>query len=559
MAAVVLGVLAAAPTALAGSAVRLSAAPHLSHPFRHAVEASRTFQMVGVRWQGGGRVRLQARSTSGRWTRWVALSQEAPVWTGPARRIRLHRQGDVHGLKVTFITTPRVPAPAAGTVIPALAVRPGIVTRAGWHADESIRRAAPTYAPELKMVFVHHTDTATSAPCSDSARIVRGIYTYHVRTNGWNDIGYNFLVDKCGTVFEGRYGGMTKPVIGAQTKGFNIGSAGIAIIGTYSSARPRPAAVAALERLIAWRLDVAHVDPASRVDMVSSGNPRYRAGRHVVMNAVSGHRNGFPTSCPGSALYALLPRIRAAARAIGLPKIWAPAHTPNLHRIAPDAALPLDFRAKLSKRMAFTLAIRRPDGRVIATRRHTNDHVHWTWGGHAPVLPGGLYRWTISAPGARGFQGTLGVLPLWGLRAPPDAFSVSQGSATAGGLASLEHPDGSTLDIAPAGGDPQTALVTDFDLTTTRPVARAATLAGASVATTAGGPVDIALWDFGSSSWVDIGSCTSTPGRACKVESPAAGHEFASWNGASSSAQMRARYTFPGGVAVDAAHALLRG
>ncbi len=175
------------------------------------------------------------------------------------------------------------------------------------------------------------------------------------------------------------------------------------------------------------------------------------------------------------------------------------------------------------------------------------------------MLPGGLYRWTISAPGARGFEGTLGVLPLWGLRAPPDAFSVSQGSATGGGLASLEHPDGSTLDIAPAGGDPQTELVTDFDLPTTRPVARAATLAGASVATTAGGPVDIALWDFGSSSWVAIGSCTSTPGRACKVEIPAAGHEFASWNGASSSAQMRARYTFPGGVAVDAAHALLRG
>ena len=86
----------------------------------------------------------------------------------------------------------------------------------------------------------------------------------------------------------------------------------------------------------------SHVDPESRVEMVSSGNPRYRAGRHVVMNAVSGHRDGYPTSCPGSALYALLPRIRAAALAIGLPKIWAPTHTPNLHRIAPDAAIPLD-------------------------------------------------------------------------------------------------------------------------------------------------------------------------------------------------------------------------
>ncbi len=203
----------------------------------------------------------------------------------------------------------------------------------------------------------------------------------------------------------------------------------------------------------------------------------------------------------------------------GMPKIWGPTHRQSLHRIAPDAVLPLELRAKFSKRMAFTLTIRRPDGRVVATRRHTNGHIRWTWGGHAPVLPGGTYRWVISAAGARGFEGTLGVLPLWGLRAPPDAFSVSQGSVTGGGLASLEHPDGSTLDIASAGGSPQTELVTDFDLDTTRPVALAATRAGASVATTAGGPVDVALWDFGSSSWVDIGSCTSTPGRACKVES----------------------------------------
>ncbi len=232
------------------------------------------------------------------WTRWVALSQEAPVWTGPARRIRLHRHGDVHGLRVTFITSPRVAAPPPGTVIPRSPSGRGSSRAQDGTPTSQSGVPTPTYASELKMVFVHHTDTATSAPCSDSARIVRGIYAYHVRTNGWNDIGYNFLVDKCGTVFEGRYGGMTKPVIGAQTKGFNTGSAGIAIIGTYSSARPRPAAVAALERLIAWRLDVAHVDPASRVDMVSSGNPRYRAGRHVVINAVSGSPQRLPDLVP---------------------------------------------------------------------------------------------------------------------------------------------------------------------------------------------------------------------------------------------------------------------
>jgi hypothetical protein len=556
---VILGSLAGAPAALAGGAVRLEAAPHLARPFTHPVEAGHTFQLVGVHWRGSGAVRLQAFTTHGAWTRWVALDRMQPVFTGPARRIRLRRTGRVHDVRVTFVTSPRIPAPRPGSVVPMLAVRPSIVTRAGWHANEAMRRAAPLYAPELKMVFVHHTDTATSAPCSESARIVRGIYAYHVRVNGWNDIGYNFLVDKCGTVFEGRYGGMTKPVIGAQTGGFNTGSSGIAVIGTYTSARPPHAAVQALERLIAWRLDVAHVNPTSRVEMTSAGNPRYRAGRHVIMNAVSGHRDGYPTSCPGSALYALLPRIRAAARSIGLPKIWNPRHLPNLHRIAPDAALPLLMRAKFSRVTPFTLTIRAPGGEVIARRRHTNHHVRWTWNGRAAVLPGGTYRWSISAPRALAFSGILGTLPLWGLRAPPDGFSVTQGTVTGGNLASLAHPEGETLDIAPAGGSPETELVTDVGLPATRAVALAGTLAGASVATTSGGTAGIAFWDFGSSSWVDAGSCTAVPGRACKVQVPSAGHELASWDAGSAAARMRVRFTFPGAVSVDSVHALLNG
>jgi N-acetylmuramoyl-L-alanine amidase len=539
------------------------------------------FDLVGLHWKGPGAVSFRTQAPGAVWSAWQAAAPEtedlpdrgsaegagrrgwklgSPYWTGPATRIQYRFDGRVRRLRAFFVwSDPGSGSTASGLHLLASPSRPGIIRRADWGADESIVRAPPAYAPAVQFAVVHHTAGTNSYSESESAAIVRGIERYHILANGWNDIGYNFLVDKCGTIFEGRYGGMTKPVIGAQTKGFNTASAGIAIIGTYSSARPRPAAVVALERLIAWRLDVAYVDPSSRVEMVSSGNPRYRAGRRVVFNAVSGHRDGYPTSCPGSALYALLPRIRAAARAAGLPKIWSPSHTPNLHRIAPDAALPLELRAKFSKRTAFTLTIRAPDGAVVARRRHTNHHVRWTWGGRAPVLPGGAYSWSISAPGARGFAGPLGVLPLWGLRAPPDGFSVTRGTVTAGGLASLAHPEGSTLDIAPARGDPRTELVTEFGFPTTRPVATAGTLAGASAATTAGGPVDVALWDYGSSSWVDIGSCTAVPGRACKVQGPAAGHTFATWDAPSSSARMRVRLTFPGAAAVDSAHALLNG
>ena len=97
-----------------------------------------------------------------------------------------------------------------------------------------MRRAAPRYADAVHMVFVHHTDTPNGYAPGDVPAIIRSIYTYHVRSNGWNDIGYNFLVDAYGRVFEGRAGGIDRPVIGAQTQGFNTGSVGIAVIGNGS-------------------------------------------------------------------------------------------------------------------------------------------------------------------------------------------------------------------------------------------------------------------------------------------------------------------------------------
>src|SRR5581483_1690954 len=107
-----------------------------------------------------------------------------------------------------------------------------------------------------------------------SAAIVRGIELYHVRANGWNDIGYNFLVDRYGQIFEGRAGGVDRNVIGAHAEGFNTGSVGVAVLGNYSSASLTPAAERSLVKLLAWRLDVAHVDPLGVVTRLSGGNAK---------------------------------------------------------------------------------------------------------------------------------------------------------------------------------------------------------------------------------------------------------------------------------------------
>src|SRR5262249_5646975 len=128
---------------------------------------------------------------------------------------------------------------------------PAIVPRADWQADEKIVRAHPLYEPVLKLAVVHHTAGTNDYTPEESAAIVRGIEVYHVKGNGWNDIGYNFLVDRYGTVYEGRGGGITRNVIGAHALGFNNGTVGVSLIGNFQSTAPPPAMQSALVRLLA--------------------------------------------------------------------------------------------------------------------------------------------------------------------------------------------------------------------------------------------------------------------------------------------------------------------
>jgi len=199
--------------------------------------------------------------------------------------------------------------------------RPPIVGRAGWQADESIRRAAPAYSSAAKVVFVHHTTSSNGYDCSQSPAIIRGEYAYHTLALGWNDIGYNFLIDRCGTVYEGRYGGVDRPVIGAQTYGFNTDSAGVAVIGTYSSTAAPPAVLASVARLAAWKLSLAGLAPTGTSTLVESAadSHGFVAGRSYVLPTISGHRDGYATACPGDALYAQLPAVRLLAAANGGP------------------------------------------------------------------------------------------------------------------------------------------------------------------------------------------------------------------------------------------------
>jgi hypothetical protein len=280
---------------------------------------------------------------------------------------------------------------------------PPLITRPAWGANEAIRRAAPLYARSLQLAVVHHTAGSNSYTASQSAAIVRGIEVYHVKGNGWNDIGYNFLVDKYGQVFEGRYGGVDKNVIGAHAEGFNTGSVGIALMGTYGSTAPTAAEKTALVNLLAWRLDLAHVDPLSTLTYTSGGNARFPAGTPVFLRAVSGHRDTGFTTCPGSVLYAQLGALARQAATTGLPKLYAPTVQGQLGGL-------VRFQGRLSAALPWTVTVSDSTGAVVASGSGTSNVIDWTW--DASTAAQASYTWTISANDVRPASGVIGTAPV---------------------------------------------------------------------------------------------------------------------------------------------------
>ncbi|MCD7441706.1 N-acetylmuramoyl-L-alanine amidase [Streptomyces lincolnensis] len=196
---------------------------------------------------------------------------------------------------------------------PYIGPRPRIVTRRGWGANEKLRERKFVYTKKVKAAFVHHTASGNGYRCAQAPSVIRGIYRYHVKSMGWRDIGYNFLVDKCGNIYEGRAGGVAKPVLGAHTLGFNTNSMGIAVLGSHGATKPPAATVKAIARLTAWKLGLHGANPRGKTYLKSGGGNLYRKGKNVRLNVISGHRDGFATECPGWQLYRKLDTTRTKA------------------------------------------------------------------------------------------------------------------------------------------------------------------------------------------------------------------------------------------------------
>ena len=349
-AAVVTAASAVAPIPMAWSAPQLRIAelavpamPTLSTtfarirlPFVRAVTTPFPLSHLGVRWTGteGAVVEIRTAAVPGRWGPWerVDVSHDLGdehrrevlsglVRADGARLVQARARGDARDVRVVAIDAVHGPRHLvrAGGVEPAGAdvAQPGVVTRAQWGADEGMRRPTPpSFAPVTRMV-VHHTVTPNDDP--DPASTMRAMYAYHVRANGWDDLGYNFVIDAAGRVYEGRwaraYAAGEVPtgesldgqgVQGAHAEDDNAGSVGVALMGTFADRRPPPAAVDALQRVLAWKADGNGID--------TLGSTMWAGGR--VLPTIVGHRDVGATSCPGDQLWSQLPAIRRSVAAV---------------------------------------------------------------------------------------------------------------------------------------------------------------------------------------------------------------------------------------------------
>ncbi|MBV8984941.1 MAG: peptidoglycan recognition protein [Acidimicrobiia bacterium] len=278
---------------------------------------------------------MRVRS-NGKWGEWQTLEPEEgpdhsspefhphpnisePIWTGSSDAYQVELPAGASGLQAHLVRESGKRLQLSSVVARASAApQPAINPRSSWGARPP--KVNPSYGSTVQMAFIHHTVNSNTYAPGDVPGILRSIQAYHMDSNGWDDIGYNFLVDRFGGVWEGRAGGVDRPVVGAHTLGFNTNSTGIAVIGDFTSAQAPPVAIDSAAQLIGWKLGLSGVDPAGTTVMTSGDSgSRWPQGTPVRLNDVSGHRDANYTDCPGDGLYGQLPGLRNLARSY-----WAP-------------------------------------------------------------------------------------------------------------------------------------------------------------------------------------------------------------------------------------------
>jgi hypothetical protein len=296
--------------AAGGSGANAAGAWRTTTPLR----APRRFELLGVRAGDADEVALRVRRPDGGWSRWATVHAGEPVWSGAARVYQLRVDGRSRAVRMHFVAVSgHRPSPSASA---AAGLRPAIVPRSAWDSDHDCRpREIPVYG-RVDFAMVHHTVSLNGYGRGDVPGMVLAICRFHRNGNRWNDLGYNLLVDRFGTVWEGRHGGVEQPVVGAQAQGWNSVSTGVAAIGDFGAGGLPDVALRSLARVLAWKLSLAGVPASGSIGEVSIGGDlnRWPEGAHVRFARIAAHRDGDETECPGLGLLTQFPELRAQTR-----------------------------------------------------------------------------------------------------------------------------------------------------------------------------------------------------------------------------------------------------
>ncbi len=421
------------------------------------------FNLVGVSWDAESvratdvEVLVRVRE-EGTWSEWyvLAASEEGPDGNTAEARESRHRTGTdplltegadgvqvrvdtpdgnaPAGLQVSLIDPGSSPGDAAldagmPAASAAAAGTPAMVTRSQWGADETL--AKPTSRNDtLKAMFVHHTATTnTYSGTADAAAQIRSIYAYHTKTNGWSDIGYNFLVDKAGTIFEGRKGSIDELVQGAHAEGFNRESMGVSALGNYDTVSPPAEMLSSIARVAAWKLGPFGVDPSGQTVLTSGGGTtsRYPAGTAVTVNTVPHHGEVGKTACAGRFLNAELGSIRSQA------SVLAPEYPPAMASATATPTTPtyaagsVAFSANLWAEMSWSVTVQSMCSLTpIQTYTGLSNRIAAAWDLKTSTgewAPPGVYVVSYASDNGAWSQ-DVEVLP--GVGSPPGACSTSR-------------------------------------------------------------------------------------------------------------------------------------
>ena len=522
----VVAVRALPPSAFPGAAALINfGGLHLPFPATH----------VGLRWRGSEADLVEiCWQVAGEWGAWQRLSiwhdagdhDAGLVAAGLVRpapgatRLGVRWSAGAAGLEAVVIDASSGPVPVP---VYRPTPQPEIITRAGWGADEGMRKGNPQFAPISKLI-VHHTVTSNNDP--DPAQTVRAVYAYHTRHNGWDDIGYNFLVDQQGRVYEGRWARAYRPgeaptgedesgrgVIGAHAKAVNPGTAGVALLGDYSGGVVPPGpALDGLIRVLAWKAGRHNIDPNGAAPFTA------KDGSQRTFPNISGHRDVGQTGCPGGRIYERLPEIRQrVAEAMGAPAAPpppppAPAPLPSPPPPVPEfpgfwvAAADGRIRTFGDVQSAGDLAGRKLGGPIVSLAATPTSRGYWMVGAdggvfafgdagflgapagqlrspaiHLEPTPSGKGYWVLSAAGEvtafgdAAFLGQLFPVPVnaVGLAATPtgqgywiataDAQVVAFGDAVLQAATGASLPAGDGQEPPPKPAGPTVAIAASPD------------------------------------------------------------------------------------------------